>query len=53
MGPDRAEPGFALTREPPIGLAARESRQHDVRLALAPVSDRLTVLSPLPEDSQR
>jgi iron complex outermembrane receptor protein len=44
-------PGFAPAREGPIVLAAGESRQHDVRLALAPVSERLTVLSPVPEDS--
>jgi outer membrane receptor protein involved in Fe transport len=44
-------PGFAPAREGPIVLAAGESRQHDVRLALAPVSERLTVLSPIPEDS--
>jgi iron complex outermembrane receptor protein len=44
-------PGFAPCREGPIALAPGESRQHDVRLSLAPVSERLTILSPAPEDS--
>jgi iron complex outermembrane receptor protein len=44
-------PGFAPAHEGPIVLFPGESRQHDVRLALAPVSARLTVLSPAPEDS--
>jgi hypothetical protein len=44
-------PGFSPAREGPIVLAPGESRQLDVQLALAPVSERLTVLSPAPEDS--
>jgi iron complex outermembrane receptor protein len=44
-------PGFSPAREGPIVLASGESRQLDVRLALAPVSERLTVLSPAPGDS--
>ncbi len=44
-------PGFASAREAPIVLAAGESRQHDVRLALPAVSERVTVVSPLPQDS--
>jgi iron complex outermembrane receptor protein len=44
-------PGFAPAREGPIVLSPGESRQHDVRLALAAVSEQLTVLSPLPPDS--
>lgn len=44
-------PGFAPAREGPVVLAPGESRRHDLRLALAPVSEQLTVLSPAPEDS--
>lgn len=44
-------PGFTPAREGPIVLSPGESRQHDVRLRLAPVSERLTVFSPAPEDS--
>jgi iron complex outermembrane receptor protein len=44
-------PGFAPAREGPIVLAPGESRQHDLRLSLAPVSEQLTVLAPAPQDS--
>lgn len=42
--PTAQSPGFAPAREAPIVLTAGESRQHDVRLVLAAVSEQLTVL---------
>jgi iron complex outermembrane receptor protein len=43
--------GFAPAREGPIVLVAGESRQLDVRLALAPVAEQVTVVSPAPQGS--